>query len=312
MSNPRIIGTHSESTHGALFFVVTSLHGNEPAGEKAVRILLRLLQEEKVKNPNFDFSGKMVGLLGNMAAKAKNRRYIDTDMNRIWTADRISFIEKENESKLLYSEEREIKAMLQTMRSEIAAYQPSEIFILDLHTTTADGGIFTIVPNNPVSESIGMTLFAPVITGFAGLLEGTLMSFFDGVFEGLKCTTLTFESGQHEDEESVTNAISAMINMLRAIGCVKSEDVEDKHDKRLRERAALLPRKAELIYRHAIQVSDNFKMKPGYQNFQAVKKKEILAEDRKGSIKAKDDAFILMPLYQKQGNDGFFLVKKIE
>jgi succinylglutamate desuccinylase len=53
-------------------------------------------------------------------------------------------------------------------------------------------------------------------------------------------------------------------------------------------------------------------MRPGFRNFQAVKKKEILADDRKGSIKAIDNGLILMPLYQKQGNDGFFLVRTIE
>lgn len=312
MTPQRIIGEYSGSTQGALFFVVTSLHGNEPAGGKAVQTVLRLLQEEKIKNSNFDFAGKMVGLVANMAAKAKGLRYIDTDMNRIWTAERVKMIDHEPNTKLILSEEREIKALLHTMRSEIAAYQPNRIFVLDLHTTTAGGGIFTIVPASEASEKIGLTLFAPLITGFADLLKGTLMSFLSGDFEGLPCTTLTFESGQHDDEESVTNAVSAIINMLRAIDCVKPEDVEDKHDEQLRERAALLPKRAELMYRHAITPSDNFKMRPGFCNFQAVKKKEILADDRKGTIKAIDNGLILMPLYQKQGNDGFFLVKKIE
>lgn len=312
MDNSRIIGSYSGNTHGALFFVITTLHGNEPAGEKAMRTLLRLLQEEKNKKPAFDFAGKMVGLVANMAAKAKKTRYIDTDMNRIWTAERVAFIATEPSEKLILSEEHEIKALLQTMRSEIAAYKPTQIFLLDLHTTTADGGIFTIVPPSEASEKIGMTLFAPVITGFDGLLQGTLMSFMNGSFDGLPCTTLTFESGQHDDPESVTNAVSAIINTLRAIGCVKPEDVEDKHDERLRARAAALPKKATLLYRHAISASDNFRMRPGFHNFQAVKKKEVLADDRKGTIKAIDNALIIMPLYQKQGNDGFFLVREVE
>jgi succinylglutamate desuccinylase len=312
MENARIIGSYSGDTHGALFFVVTTLHGNEPAGEKAVRTLLRLLQEEKNKQPAFDFAGKMVGLVANTAAAAKKTRYIDTDMNRIWTTERIAFIDNEPAEKLIISEEREIKGLLDVMRNEIATYKPQQIFLLDLHTTTADGGIFTVVPRSEASEKIAMTLFAPVITGFDGLLQGTLTSFMNGKFEHLPCTTLTFESGQHDDPESVTNAVSAIINTLRAIGCVKPEDVEDKHDERLRARAAALPKKATLVYRHAISASDNFKMRPGFRNFQAVKKKEVLADDRKGTIKAIDNALIIMPLYQKQGNDGFFLVREVE
>ncbi len=311
MDNNRIIGVHDDGEQGALLLVTTGLHGNEPAGEKAVNTVLRLLQEEKIKNKDFVFYGQFVGLVGNITAKAKKKRYIDTDMNRIWDFERVKYIDTTPDDRLL-SEEREAKALLHTIRDLIAKYQPARIFLLDLHTTTAEGGIFTIVPRAEESERIGATLYAPVVTGFDALLQGTLMTYFNGSFEGLPTVTLTFESGQHDDEESVTNAVSAIINMMRAVGSVKPEDVEDKHDLRLRERAALLPRKAELLYRHIVRAGDGFKMRPNYLNFQAVKAKEILATDRKGDIKAAENALILMPLYQKQGNDGFFLVKEVK
>ena len=311
MQSPHFIGAYEGEQHGALFFVVTTLHGNEPAGAKAVATLLRLLQAEKDKKPAFEFRGKIVGLIGNTAARAKGKRYIDTDMNRLWQPDRIEFIGQQPTNKILLSEEREAYDLLTLIRAEIAAYQPTQLYFLDLHTTTAEGGIFTIVPPNPESERIGLTLFATMITGFSSLLQGTLMSFFNGQFEGIPATTLTFESGQHDDPESVTNAVSAIINVLRAIGCVHSHDVEDKHDERLRRRAEKLPQVAELMYRHELRPGDNFKMRPGYHNFQPVAAKEILAEDRTGLIRAKTDALILMPLYQQQGNDGFFLVKPV-
>jgi succinylglutamate desuccinylase len=310
MQNPHIIDTYEGKQHGALLLIVTTLHGNEPAGEKAVNTVLRLLKEEEERNKAFEFKGKIVGLVANHLAKAKQKRYLDTDMNRIWTTERLQHIE--NAEKLSLAEERQAKTLLQTIRAEIAAYKPTSLYLLDLHTTTVSGGIFTVVPESKISEQIGLSLYAPVITGFANLLQGTLMTYFSGEFEGLQSVTLTFESGQHEDEDSVTNAVSAIINTMRATGCVAPQDVEDKHDERLRARAATLPRKAHLIYRHAISVSDNFKMRPGFQNFQPVKKKEILADDRKGIIRALDDALILMPLYQKQGNDGFFLIKAVE
>jgi succinylglutamate desuccinylase len=53
-------------------------------------------------------------------------------------------------------------------------------------------------------------------------------------------------------------------------------------------------------------------MKKGYRNFQEIAQNEILATDKNGVIKAPYDCRILMPLYQKQGNDGFFLVKSPE
>jgi len=48
-----------------------------------------------------------------------------------------------------------------------------------------------------------------------------------------------------------------------------------------------------------------------YANFDPVTKGELLAYDRHGEIRAKFDGLILMPLYQKQGNDGFFIIKDI-
>lgn len=67
-----------------------------------------------------------------------------------------------------------------------------------------------------------------------------------------------------------------------------------------------------MISRYGVTEEDRFRMLNGYENFQAVKKGELLAEDKKGKIYASDDALILMPLYQEQGEDGFFLIQKIE
>ena len=60
-----------------------------------------------------------------------------------------------------------------------------------------------------------------------------------------------------------------------------------------------------------IEESDQFQMKPGYYNFKAVNKGEILAHDRKGNITSPCNGMIFMPLYQKSGNDGFFIVDNV-
>ena len=53
-------------------------------------------------------------------------------------------------------------------------------------------------------------------------------------------------------------------------------------------------------------------MKPGYKNFQKISKGEVLAEDRNGHIVSQYNGRILMPLYQKQGEEGFFIIKEIK
>ena len=47
-------------------------------------------------------------------------------------------------------------------------------------------------------------------------------------------------------------------------------------------------------------------------NFQKVEKGELIAYNKNGKINSKRNGFIFMPLYQSQGCDGFFLVKKIK
>lgn len=72
----------------------------------------------------------------------------------------------------------------------------------------------------------------------------------------------------------------------------------------------MLPERSELVYQHMIQPGDRFRMRPGFRNFQPVKEGEWLATDREGRIVAHCDGYLLMPLYQNQGNDGFFIVRR--
>jgi len=52
-------------------------------------------------------------------------------------------------------------------------------------------------------------------------------------------------------------------------------------------------------------------MNPDYKNFQPISKGEILASDNDLNVSAPDDGLILMPLYQKRGDDGFFLIREV-
>ena len=75
------------------------------------------------------------------------------------------------------------------------------------------------------------------------------------------------------------------------------------------------PPMVQIEYRHAINKQDQFKMLPGFSNFQEVSKGEHLADDRNGPVLSPMDGLIVMPLYQETGNDGFFIgteIKKYE
>ncbi|SDE88568.1 hypothetical protein SAMN05421636_108182 [Pricia antarctica] len=67
----------------------------------------------------------------------------------------------------------------------------------------------------------------------------------------------------------------------------------------------------EIIHRQSLEEYDQFGMQPGYNNFQSIKKGEFSAIQNGANIRSVWDAFIFMPLYQSQGNDGFFVVEEV-
>ena len=237
-------------------------------------------------------------------------RYLEKDLNRQWTPENVARVKAAPNAKL-QAEDLELKELITIIERNIEDYQPEKIVLLDLHTTTAYGGIFSIATDDPESVRIAVELHAPVVKGMLEGIHGTTLHYFNS--DNFPCPTvgISFESGQHDEPLSVNRAIAATINCMRTIGCVRAEHVENRHDALLIEYSKDLPKVLELITCHRIQAGDDFHMAPNYENFQVVKKGELLAHDRHGPIYAKADGRILMPLYQQQGDDGFFLIRTV-
>jgi len=303
----RVIGEYIGTKGGPLLIIFGAMHGNEPAGVKAIDLALKMLEVEPIKNPDFQYHGTMLGLIGNLSAYKKGERFINKDLNRCWIKDDIDKIKSKE---ILSFEEEEIKEVLSIVKKAIVRHIPSEVIFLDLHTTSSDGGIFSIVGDDHASLNIAKQIHAPVVLGMLEGLRGTTMHYFTEKNLNYKTAALTFESGQHEDPLSVNRAIAAIITCMRTIEAVKPTDVENQHDDILKKYSESLPQVARRLYNHSIKPSDEFKMNEGYQNFQKVSKAESLAMDKEGEIKSKHDGMILMPLYQKKGDDGFFIIKE--
>lgn len=306
----RIINSYTEGKNGPLLIVFGAMHGNEAAGVKAIEQVFELINKEPDKNPNFCFYGKLVGMIGNLKAYQKSVRFINKDINRHFSENHVDWIFSVPEDKL-DAEDKEIKEILNTIHQEIEAYQPTKLYILDLHTTSAQGGIFTIPSYDFESVQIALDIHVPVVEGMLDGIKGTTLHFFNSQNMGVETTGVTFEAGQHDDPESIKNAVAALINCLRAVGCVERRNIEEKHNNRLYLMSKDLPSRTRLIHRQAVKADENFKMQPGFKNFQLIKKDTLLATNKYGEIRCKEEARVLMPLYQPQGEDGFFLVKDV-
>jgi succinylglutamate desuccinylase len=248
-----------------------------------------------------------------MQAYEQRVRFIKKDLNRLFSIDYI--LELNNNTPPLLKkvfEDLELLELIDFINSEIKKYNPTQLIVLDLHTTSAEGGIFSIVSEDEESIRIASQLYAPVVKGLVKGLGGTTLHYFNTENIGIPTVAVSFEAGQHDDPKSVQRTIAWLVNCLRELGCVKADDVESRHNEILRGYSQNLPKVVELIDSHKITPDDNFEMMPSFKNFQSVKKGELLAKDKNGAIYAPLDCMILMPLYQKQGSDGFFLVKKIE
>jgi len=307
----RIIGSYTGAKKGPLLICFGGIHGNEPAGVRALDLVFKMLEVEPITNPDFYFKGRIVGVIGNLQAFEKGKRFLQKDLNRQWSKEQVDRI-LQTEPHQLKEEDKEQRDILELIQKEIADYQPNQLIILDLHTTTATGGIFVVVTDDPTSITIGQQLHAPVITGLLRGIKGTILHYFNNENFSLPTTAICFEAGQHQEALSINRAIAATIACLRSIGCVDPTHIENQHDKILMEYAKGLPPICDLILTHQIQPDDDFEMRPGYINFQPLKKGEIIANDKNGPIAVKEDCRILMPLYQQQGNDGFFLIRDVD
>lgn len=306
----RYIGRYEGGQSGPLIIAIGAVHGNEPAGVQGILTALRWMQA----GDRAAFSGNFVGLVGHCQAFQSGQRFLERDLNRMWTATDIAaaralpLAERGPEA-------RELVELDDTLQALIDQYKPAQIVLIDLHTTSADGGIFTIPSEDEPSIALASALHAPVIRGLLDGLSGTLLHYlaehpWQGSWQLSQTAGLAFEAGQHNDPHSANHCALALMLVLQACGCVKPDALQHDLGNLLDDyQQRPLPDMARLTYVHHIQPEDAFVMRPGYENFQPVAAGEHLADDRNGPVKAPMSGLILMPLYQKKGTDGFFLVQ---
>ena len=308
----RVIGRVDGNRPGPLVIVTAAIHGNEPAGVRALEEVFRCTEAVSAA----DFRGTFVGLTGNLQAFGRDLRFLDRDFNRMWTPadlDRVLLRGERN----VCNEELELFQLYKLISELIREIRPVSVYFLDLHTTSAGGGIFCIPTDESGSLEFSKTLQAPVILEIFDKVQGTLLRFAaDGHFTrgvaDIPVCGAAFEAGQHDDPLSVSRSVSAIFHTLHHAGCTADPRMSNPEEALLRDTLSGLPRVVRLLHVHHILSGDQFVMRPGYVNFQPVKAGEHLADDIRGQVLSPYSGMILMPLYQPQGSDGFFLVKEEE
>ncbi len=297
----RLLGRYTSGREGPTVVVCGGLHGNEPSGILAAQRVLARLGEDTLP-----LRGEFVALAGNLGALAQDRRFLQSDLNRTWTRDRIAELRRDPDAGNV--EEREMWSLLELIEAT-AERATTPLVVLDLHTTSGQSPPFVLISDRLPNRPIAFALPGPVILGLEETVDGTLLEFLTE--EGHRA--IVIEGGQHADPASVDNHEAAIWLGLAAAGALDIADVPD-HDqmrRRLREATKGLPRVVELRHRHAIAEQNGFVMEPGFVGFQPVRQGDLLARHAAGEIRAPESGRILMPLYQEQGSEGFYLVRRV-
>lgn len=294
----RVIGRYGDGD-GPLLLCLGAVHGNEPAGVVAVRHLLRTLEYHGV-----NVRGTIVGLTGNLAAYTQNRRFIRRDLNRSWSRRQV------RRSRLVAAdvdaETREQRQLLEILETLVPG-EGREAFVLDLHTTSSASVPFLTLGVTRRSRRFARELPLPLIVGLERFVPGTLVDFLSR--KG--AVGLVVEAGQHLLHSAASRHEALMWAALLRAGMVEPAAVEFVRPvvDRLKRHTAHLPTTLRVSYRHALRDGDGFRMNPGYANFQLVEEGESLARDARGEIRSPTSGRIFLPLYQRLGDDGFFLVE---
>lgn len=300
----RLIGEYGDYNSGPLFIVLAGIHGNEKAGIFALERILEYFSLNRIK-----FKGKIVALRCNLTALELNQRFIHKDLNRQWYDSKIKKLSALPFGMLNTAEDREQVQLLDYIQYVLAQQEDKEnVVLIDLHTTSAAGACMTITNQHPKSVAFARMLPVPVISGMTSVLKGTTLEYF----ENMGIPGIAYEAGQHDDIESIERMKYGLVSLFLNAGIL-----DEKHSsffaegiERLRKYNEGLPYVVAVLYHHAITEEDEFVMRPGYSNFSKITKGEHLADDKEGKILAPNDGMVLMPLYQKKGSDGFFIVEK--
>lgn len=296
----RIIAHIKGDAPGPTVVFTGGIHGNEPSGVFALHQVASELNEM-----NIALTGNFYAVSGNLWALERGERFQENDLNRLWTWDNIKKIksgELQNED---VKQHIEINGLIEKILEE----ESGPFYFVDLHTTSSETMPFLTVNDSLLNRKFTEQFPVPMILGLEEYLDGPLLSHINE----LGYIAFGFEGGQHDDLAAIENHVAFIYLTLGLTGMVDKQAIGYDHHYQALAKTTIDTRDIyEIYYRHEIKVGEAFKMRPGFMNFQHVSKGDELADSNGQTIRARKSSRLFMPLYQAQGNDGFFKIRRIK
>jgi succinylglutamate desuccinylase len=283
---------------GATVIFFAGIHGNEFAGVNALNAIMPQLNKKTIR-------GEVFGVYGNIKALKANKRFIDLDLNRLWTTKQLEQLETEKNPE---NELQEQIDLFQFIKGVLASTD-NPIYFIDLHTTSSKTLPFITINDALINRKFSACFNIPVVLGIEEYLEGPLLSYLNT----LGYVSLGFEAGQHNDPQAIKSCeafVYLVLNHTNNLFNPESSKI-NVYKNELESASKSIDSIFEVVYKYHIEPEENFKMYQGFESFQSIKKGTILARSNGKDIRSTHSAKLFMPLYQKSGKDGFFIIKTI-
>lgn len=303
--NQRVRWSIETGKKGPVVVLFVGIHGNEPAGTKAVDQIA-----VKLKSENREMVGAVYAISGNIQALDSGVRYIDTDLNRLWeifqTGRPITYHNGTSKT-VEFGESLEIKKTLEEILVKHKK-RATEFVFADLHTTSSQSCAFILLNDTLPNREIARKFPVPQILGIEENIHGTLLSYINNL--GYKA--IGFEAGAHEDELSIERSESFLWLLLHNSGVLVLDESEKVDiEGTIQAHDGVPDTYYEVLYHKRVEDPEEFQMISGFQNFDKIDKGTPLAYEFGKLIKSPESGRIFMPLYQKAGHDGFLVVREV-
>ena len=265
-------------------------HGDELVGVEVIKKLENYLTDKKVR-------GEINLLIANPLAVKEGKRFIDQDLNRLFSIDLIDNLkEKKN---LNYEQERV---------TQIAPLLQNQDFVFDIHSTIKKGKSFVLIFDLEKQLDLARFFkpdFLVSTEKIFGRKRGRSEIFtIDRYVAYHGGTALTIETGWKDDLGKVDQVFNSCLAALSHLGVI---DFDHDANKGSISQAPLIE-----IYEEKIIEREDFSWTKNYQNFSHLKKGETMAHAGGKPITASRDSLIIFPKAKPDVNGRICLLGKKE
>ena len=295
-----IIKEFKSQNPGNHTIIMGGIHGNETTGIEIVKKLNKIL--ENILNNKISFSGKITTIIANQDAAKENQRYIDEDLNRLWSDSKINQIQ--NKTKSLLNNEEKILLEIKTHLSQAD-------ILIDLHATRKPSDPFIFCQkSNQHFDLANFFSIQKVVTLKANSGIESMENCTDNYVDKNGGVGITVETGWKEDLSKIDIFFEDIIELLKNKNDFKSNLNLITNTQNIRKKTNLKAGQKKQIYEIEKEIQSqkkDLKYSSNIHSFKNFSKGNKIAQDSEKEYFAESDFTIIFP-----NSKCFYQSKKIQ